>query len=352
MTVQRWCIPDTGAEQTVLPYNVVKEAGFQIVADNSNKMEAANGSEINILGTCTFQATYQTTGKTTEIVALVAKDTLDSLISWHDLIELGWELNHQLRTMTNPSESAVRSMTKIVKKFNTVFSDELSETPMKAPPMKIHLKDNAKPFRISTARQVPLRFKEESDKEVQSYIEKGVIVKVTEPTNWCAPGFFVPKPDGVRVRMVTDFTALNEFVDRPVHPFPSVGEVVQSVPSSAKSFAKLDAVHGYFQLALDEESFKLTTFLLPSGRYQYLRAPMGLSASSDEWCRMSDWIVEGLPWAMKIVDDKLVWASDLSTLEQRVEEVLEHCKQINITISMKKFQIAEEFIFAHFQQIH
>ena len=45
---------------------------------------------------------------------------------------------------------------------------------------------------------------------------------------------------------------------------------------------------------------------------------------------------------MKIVDDTLVWASDLSTLEQRVEEVLECCKQI----PMKKFQITEELIFA------
>ena len=155
-------------------------------------------------------ATHQTTGKTTEIVALVAKDTRDSLISWHDLIKLGWELKHQIRTMKNPSEPAVQeSMNKIMGKFNTVFSDELSETPMKAPPMKVHLKDNAKSFRFWTARQVPLRFKEESDKEVQSFIDKGVIVKVTEPTTWCAPGFFVPKPDGVRVRMVTDFTALN-----------------------------------------------------------------------------------------------------------------------------------------------
>ena len=182
---------------------------------------------------------------------------------------------------------------------------------------------------------------------MQSYIEKGFIVKVTEPTTLCAPGFFIPTPDGVRVRMVTDFTSLNEFVERLVHPFPSVGEIVQSVPSSAKFFVKLDAVHGYFQLALDEESSRLTpTFLLPSGRYRYLRAPMDLSASSDEWCRMPDWIVDGLPWAMKIVDDTLVWASDLSKLEKRVEEVLESCKQINITISMKKFQIAEELIFA------
>ena len=105
----------------------------------------------------------------------MAKDTRDSLISWHDLIELGWELKHQMRALQSSDTASQVSMAKLMKRFDTVFSDELSETPMKAPPMKINLKDNAKPFRISTARQVPLRFKEESDKEVQSYIDKGVI---------------------------------------------------------------------------------------------------------------------------------------------------------------------------------
>ena len=68
-------------------------------------------------------------------------------------------------------------------------------------------------------------------------------------------------------------------------------------------------MHGYFQLAIDEESLYLTTFLLPQGRFRYLRAPMGLNASSDEWCRHSDVAVEGLEWGMRIVDDKDVLLS-------------------------------------------
>ena len=145
-------------------------------------MEAANGSAIDILGTCTFQATFQETGQSTEIMALVAKDTRDILISWHDLIDLGWELKHQLRAL-HTSESALKaSMSKIMKTFESVFSDELSEEPMRAPAMKIHLKPNAKPLRISTARQVPLRFKEESEKEVQSYIDTVSYTHLTLPT--------------------------------------------------------------------------------------------------------------------------------------------------------------------------
>ena len=69
------------------------------------------------------------------------------------------------------------------------------------------------------------------------------------------------------------------------------------------------AVHGYFKPGLDKESSLLTTFLLSEGRCRYLRAPMGLNASSDEWCRHSEKLIEGLPRAMKIVDDIITWAS-------------------------------------------
>ena len=91
---------------------------------------------------------------------------------------------------------------------------------------------------------------------------------------------------------------------------------MQSIPESAKFFAKLDAVHGYFQLALDEESSFLTTFLIPTGRYRYLRAPMGLSSSSDKWCCYSDFVIE----AKKFVDDILIWApsSELTNMPQNM----------------------------------
>ena len=115
-------------------------------------------------------------------------------------------------------------------------------------------------------------------------------------TEWCSPAVWVPKGNNVRVRLCTDYRELNKLVKRPVHPFPSTREILQAIPTTAKYFAKLDAVHGYFQLAPYEESSKLTTFLLPQGKFRYTRAPMGLNASSDEWCSRSDVVIEGLPW--------------------------------------------------------
>ena len=136
--------------------------------------------------------------------------------------------------------------------------------------------------------------------------------------------------------MVTDYYKINKFIKRPVYPFPSVADIVRSIPAGIRFFAKMDAIHGYFQLALDEDSSKSTTFLLPSGRYRYLRAPMGLSSSSDEWCRHSDRAIHGLPFTKKIVDDILVCGSSLPELYERIRIIASRCDSLNIALSKKK----------------
>ena len=85
-----------------------------------------------------------------------------------------------------------------------------------------------------------------NQKTIAELIDRKVIAPVDEPTTWCTQSRLK------RVRLVTDFTALNKFVRRPTHPFPSTQEIIEAIPPDAKLFCKLDAVHGYFQLALDE----------------------------------------------------------------------------------------------------
>ena len=146
--------------------------------------------------------------------------------------------------------------------------------------MSISLENDAAPICVTTARRVPKHYEPESKKTIAELIEWQVIAPVKEPTTWCSPAFFVPKADGKRVHLLTDFTALNRFVRRPTHPFPSTQEIIEAIPPEAKFFCKLGAVHGYFQLALDEPLSKLTTFLIQQGRFRYLRAPMGLGADN------------------------------------------------------------------------
>ena len=100
-------------------------------------------------------------------------------------------------------------------------------------PVRIHLKDNATPFRISVARQIPLRFQEQAEKAIQHLLDSKIIAKCDKPTEWCSPGFFVVKGDGKSVRLVTDYTKLNSFVNRPVQE-----QMKQSLPEGLRSLER------------------------------------------------------------------------------------------------------------------
>ena len=113
----------------------------------------------------------------------------------------------------------------LIKKFAGTISDDLNPRPMKGDKMRINLKPNAEPKKVMSARRVPLRYKTEADKVIADLIHKGVKASVSRTTDWCSPAFFVPKSDNIRMRLVTDYTHLNRFVKRPVHPFPCTKEV-------------------------------------------------------------------------------------------------------------------------------
>ena len=119
---------------------------------------------------------------------------------------------------------------KLLSRFNSTLSDDLNPEPMRCLPMSISLQDDATPTCVTTARRVPKHYEPESKKTVAELIDRGVITPVDEPTTWCSPAFFVPKADGKRVRLVTNFTALNKFVRRPTHPFPSTREIIEAIP--------------------------------------------------------------------------------------------------------------------------
>ena len=71
----------------------------------------------------------------------------------------------------------------------------------------------------------------------------------------------------------------------------------------------MDCKSGYHQIPLAEESRDLTTFITTKGRFRYCRAPMGLTSSSDEFCRRTDEALSGLK-LKKIVDDILIAADN------------------------------------------
>jgi hypothetical protein len=130
--------------------------------------------------------------------------------------------------------------------------------------------------------------------------------------------------------------AINQFVIHPCHPFSSPRDVVRNIKTDSKWFCKLDALQGYYQIPLDEESNYLTTFVLPSGRYRFLRAPMGMKNSSDVFRHRTDDIFAAVPDLLKIVNNALLQAPTEEELLVKLCIALTACRAGNLTLSREK----------------
>ena len=344
--------PDTGCTKSTISQAIVDELNIPMHAATA-ALKAANGAPLKVSGAA--QLLILDGRKVIHrLDMLVSPDVSGLYLSWKDLIVLKVIPDDFPRQGATDSINAIgnddcsKLRDQLIEKFTSVFGDEIKESPMRTQPMKIHMRDDIKivPRKVLTARQVPIHWRDDGKAIVDDAVAKGIAEWVSHPTDWISPAFFVPKAGGKGIRLVTDFTNLNQYVKRPVHPFPSAREIVMDIEPEATVFATLDAVQGYHQIELDEDSRDLTTFLLPWGKLRYKRCPMGLSASSDVFCEESDKVIRGIKGTRKIVDDILVAGKDLKQLEERVIAVLERCSDAGITISLKKFKVSHTVGFA------
>ena len=109
-----------------------------------------------------------------------------------------------------------------------------------------------------------------------------------------------------------------------------------------------DCLKGYWQIELDEKSRRYTTFLTEFGQYKYLRAPMGLCLSGDEFCQRTDEALGNINGGKKLVDYILIFAPDDKTLLKRIKEVFTKCAEWGITLAKNKFQYGNSVKFAGF----
>ncbi|XP_064468610.1 uncharacterized protein K02A2.6-like [Ornithodoros turicata] len=162
----------------------------------------------------------------------------------------------------------------------------------------------------------------------------GVISRVEEATEWCAPMVVVPKRNG-KVRICVDLTELNRFVLREWYPIPSVEHTLGRL-SGAKVFSKIDANAGFWQVPLSSDSRLLTTFITPFGRFCFNRLPFRISSAPEHFQRRMTEVLEGLPGVICHMDDVLVFGSTRELHDARLRAVLDSLTKAGITLNSQK----------------
>ena len=361
-TVSVSATPDSGCTMGVARSSIVKQCGAAI-NPTSATLEAANGAPMRVQGEATlFVKVNKVSVK--QIDVLVSDDigSDELLLSWQNLITLRVlrpdfpspmpeEDTMRCNKVTSPAQEdgSNAKMEALHSEFEDVFSDKLMPGKrIDMAPVDIQLVEGAKPKAFYQCRQYPIHMAEEAEELVAKLVANKVLQKCDEPTEWCAPSQIVPKPNGQGVRLVTNYSWINQFIKRPVMPDLTVTEVRQRIKPESKVFARYDAVSGFFQVPLSEKSKMLTATVLPSGRYVYLVTPQGMSSSGDFYNQCASIVCADVPGLSRTVDDVLIEAVDYDELESRCRIFLQSCRKWGMTLSDVKIEYGSSVSFGGF----
>ena len=112
-----------------------------------------------------------------------------------------------------------------------------------------------------------------------------------------------------------DHQRWNQAIRQSVYPIPTVEEILLSL-RKAKVFSIFDALDGFTQIPLDEDSSFLITMQTPFGRYRWLHMPYDISSAPEEYQRRQHEVL-GLNGIENVADDSLLF--DCGNTDKEVE---------------------------------
>ncbi len=145
------------------------------------------------------------------------------------------------------------------------------------------------------------------------------------------------------MRICTDYKKLNAAIKRERYVLPTVEDILHKLKGST-IFTKLDATSGFWQIPLDDESAKLTTFISPFGRYFYRRLPQGITSAPEIFQRTVEEIIAGEEHAVCFFDDILVFSENEEVHEKHMKNTMEKLNSAGIKLNKEKCKFRQQEI--------
>ncbi len=193
---------------------------------------------------------------------------------------------------------------------------------------------HAKPYPVPHSQEQKLK------DEVERLVKYKVLRKVNR-SEWASPMFTILKGDS-SLRSLADLRELNKRIKRKPFPLPKITDILQKLEGFQYA-TSLDLNMGYYHIALTPNSSRLCTVVLPWGKYEYLRLPMGLCNSPDIFQeKMSD-LMTGLEFARAYIDDLLVVSKGgFDTHLDHLEQVLTRLAEAGLKINASKSSFCKD----------
>ena len=225
------------------------------------------------------------------------------------------DLNKVVENCTHLTPTEKQKLYNLLKKYEDLFDGTLGK--WKGEPYHIELKEGATPYH-ARAWPIPKIHEQTLRLEIDRLCKLGVLRKINR-SQWGANTFVIPKKDQT-VRFITDFRELNKRIKRKPYPLPNIKDLLYKLENFTYG-TTLDLNMGYYHIELDLQSQQLCAIILPWGKYEYQRLPMGLCNSPDIFQEKVNTLFQELEWVRAYIDDVLcistkTWDDHLDKLEK------------------------------------
>ena len=296
------------------------------IRPTQQKLTMWNGTIVKPKGEAVLNVQNPKTNTSSEVRFTVVDDSFTCLLGVSTVQELG------LITVNREA---------FIAKVTSESLGDLGET-------TLTVERDAKPKALPS-RRIPIALQQEVKDQLDSLVERGVLVPVEEPTPWVSQMAITRKDSDGSLRICIDPQALNAVLVRERYKLPTLDDILPKL-QQAKVFSKLDVKEAFWHVRLDKESSLLTTMGTPFGRYRWARLPFGLSVSSEIFQRRLTQALEGLDGVVCVADDIIVYGSGETNADAdrqhqaNLEGLQKRCEQRNIRLNNKKAEIKRDKI--------
>ena len=107
-------------------------------------------------------------------------------------------------------------------------------------------------------------------------------------------------------------------------------------------FSKVTETSGFWQIPLDEETAKLTTFMTPFGRYFFTKLPFWHFAGAGSISEDDGDILQGINVVVCFMHDVVVSGDSVRLHDKRLEEVLYRLTKASLKLNKQKCEFRKE----------
>lgn len=181
---------------------------------------------------------------------------------------------------------------------------------------------------------IPAAYTEQAIERLNNMEAQNIIEKVTAAPTWISGMSAVPKGKS-DFRLVINMIGPNRAIKRRYYKMPTLEEIKVKLYGS-KIFTKLDLTNAFHHIKLGERSKGMTTFLSPKGMYRFTRMVFGVNCAPEAFQQIMEDMFRDVSNVVVYIDDLLIFAKDLPSLQETTEKVIKILKANCLTLNFDK----------------